>query len=278
MDKQNATIIVPWDFTEISENSVLHAIQLAKVVDNEILLVHFMESSGVFSNKTKNLLKKEELESKLLSKAEDIFDVYKIRPQVLIEDKPVKASIKNILSTYKIDLIVMGKIYIAGKTKTSAKDFLKIIAKFNVPIIITKEAPFHTHYTELVVPVDYDRKFKESIQWILYLSNYYKCNINVIKPLIHDELKKKYLSNNIFFLKKMLDKKNIVYGIKTAKGKENYNQELFSFANTIEADLILIMSDKYDKFFSDKKVEELNKVPVMVINPRADLRRYQSFA
>ena len=99
----------------------------------------------------------------------------------------------------------------------------------------------------------------------------------MIKPYITDDLKKKYLSNNIFFTKKMLDNKGVVYGIKTAKGKDNFSGEIFQFAGMIDADLILMMSDKFYHYTSDKKNHENNTIPIMVINPRADLRRYQSF-
>lgn len=89
-----------------------------------------------------------------------------------------------------------------------------------------------------------------------------------------DEGKKKQLANNIYFTKKMLDGVNIVYGIKTAKKKGTFEDEVFRFARTIEADLILIMSDKYDVFL-DSNMESQLDIPVMCVNPR--IRKYQSF-
>ncbi len=278
MEKGKSIILVPWDFSENSENSMLHAVQLAKVVNNDLLLVHFQESGGLFANKTKKLIEKEEIENKLLIQAEDINDVYNIRPNIMVKDGSLSKSIKEIFEEHNVNLIVMGPHYIAGKAKTTAKEMLKIIDYTNVPIIINNSPPAHTHYAEIVVPVNYDKKYKESVHWIIYLSKYYKCNINIIKPYITDELKKKYLSNNIFFTKKMLDSKSIVYGIKTAKEKDNFKSEIFTFAETIDADLILIMSDKFNQYMADKRLSEEATIPVMVINPRADLRKYQSFA
>lgn len=278
MNEGKSIILIPWDFTENSENSILHAVQLAKVVDNDLLLVHFQEGGGFFSNKTKMLIEKEEFENKLLMKSEDINDVYNIRPDTLVKEGSLNKTVKEILNEHNINLIVMGTYYISGKSKTTAKDFLKIIEHVNVPIIINNAPPAHTHYTEIVVPVDHDKKYKESVHWIIYLSKYYKCNINIIKPHVTDDLKKKYLSNNIFFTKKILDSKNIVYGIKTARDKDNFKSEIFSFAKIIDADLILVMSDKFSQYFADKKLSEGHFIPIMVINPRADLRRYQSFA
>lgn len=278
MKEGKPIILIPWDFTENSENSMLHAVQLAKVVDNDLLLVHFQEGGGLFSNKTKMLIEKEEFENKLLMKSEDINDVYNIRPNILVKEGSLNKAVKEILDEFNVNLIVMGPFYISGKKKTMAKDFLKIIEHVNVPIIINTGPPAHTHYAEIVVPVDHDKKYKESVHWIIYFSKYYKCNINIIKPHITDELKKKYLSNNIFFTKKMLDNKSIVYGIKTAKEKDNFKSEIFTFAEVIDADLILVMSDKFNLYAADKKLSEGHTIPIMVINPRADLRRYQSFA
>ncbi len=44
MEKSRNTILVTWDNTEMSENALLHALRIARHVNNEIRLVHITGS------------------------------------------------------------------------------------------------------------------------------------------------------------------------------------------------------------------------------------------
>ena len=37
-------IIVPWDFTEVAQNALAHAVKIAKVLENSIALLHIAKS------------------------------------------------------------------------------------------------------------------------------------------------------------------------------------------------------------------------------------------
>ena len=275
MLKSNDIILVPWDFTPFAENSLYHAVQLAKVAGNSITLLHVVPKGGWFSGRKKNKEKIEEARIKLTSKAEDIYYVYEIKPEVIVREGNIHKTIKDVVSEIKANLIVMGPHYEIEHSKIDVINFIKLMSNSNVPFIITQEPPAHTHYVEIVVPIEYEKKYKETLRWIIYLAKYYKCNINFIKPYISDPYNKKLMDNNIYFTKKMLDSKNIVYGIKTAKRKKEFREEIFNFSTKIDADLILIMSKRYNRYVKDNKYR--TSIPLMVINPRADLIKYQKF-
>jgi len=46
MEKSRNTLLVTWDNTEMSENALLHALRIARSVDNQIRLVHIVENPG----------------------------------------------------------------------------------------------------------------------------------------------------------------------------------------------------------------------------------------
>ncbi|MBN1987891.1 MAG: universal stress protein [Bacteroidales bacterium] len=277
METTKKTILVPWDFSEGAENAILHAKQLANAADNDIMLLHIIPRSffyKYFGNK--NSAKEiDTARHKMEEAAIDIERKYGFRPQTLVLEGRLNHVIKDMVVDTNINLVVANKIYSYDKKPIESSNFLRHLysPKFSVPFIITKSAPLHSHYIEIVVPLDHDKKYKEILHWIIYLSKYYKCNINLIKPFINDEGKKKDMANNIYFTKKMLDGSKIIYGIKTAKKKNTFKDEVFKFAENIDADLILIMADKYDNYISENK--DGTSVPIMCINPRA--RKYQSF-
>ena len=176
----------------------------------------------------------------------------------------------------------MGSSYEIGKHKLEVGELINIFKnsrlKSNVPIIAINGPPSHTRYVEIVVPINYQKEFKETLRWVMHLSKYYKCNINFIKPFYSDPEKKKLMANNMYFTKKMLDNNNIVYGIKTAKKQKSYSEEIFKFARDIDADLIVIMGDKYRDYVVDKRTKnghEAGKIPVMCIKPMP--KKFQSF-
>lgn len=280
MDSVKKVVLVPWDFTEGSNNALLHAIQLAAAAENEIMLLHILPRSLLFhfTHSKENLKEIHDARKKLEAVVEEIYSKYNFRPQTLVLEGYPRKLVRDLITAdeISINLIVSSKFYFYNKKQFSAPNFLKnmVIKNFTVPFIVIDSAPAHSHYIEIVVPLDHDRKYKETLHWIIYLSKYYKCNINLIKPFIYDEGKKKHMANNIYFTKKMLDGNKIIYGIKTAKKKSEFKEEVFKFAQNIDADLILIMADKYDTYVHNNK-NSSGTVPIMCVNPRT--RKYQSF-
>ncbi len=278
MDNVKKIVLVPWDFTEGSENALLHAIQLAVAGDNEIMLLHIIPRTFLFHLLQQKSNEKEihEARKRLEAVADEVFSKHGIKPQTLVMEGKPKRLVKELITQVDINLIISNNVYNYQKNIVQATDFLRnmVVKEFTVPFIVIESPPAHNHYIEIVVPVDYDRKYKETLHWIIYLSKYYKCNINLIKPYFWDEGKKKHMAANIYFTKKMLDGNKIIYGIKTAKKKSNFRQEVFRFAHNIDADLVLIMADKYEMYVEESKKANV-KIPIMCVNPR--IKKYQSF-
>jgi len=280
MDSVKQFVLVPWDFTEGSNNALLHAIQLAAAAENEIMLLHILPRTLIYQFFNQKGSQKEihDAQKKLTVVVEEIYEKHNFRPQTLVLEGHPRKLLKDLITTgdLNINLIVSSKIYNYSGKKYQSPNFLKnlVIKTFTVPFIIIDGVPAHSHYIEIVVPLDHDRKYKETVHWIIYLSKYYKCNINLIKPFIYDEGKKKQMANNIYFTKKMLDGNKIIYGIKTAKKKSDFREEVFRFAQNIDADLILIMANKYDFYVQNAK-PGTTTVPLMCVNPRKP--KYQPF-
>jgi len=84
------------------------------------------------------------------------------------------------------------------------------------------------------------------------------------------------MANNIYFTKKMLDKKSIIYGIKTAKKNRVFNDEILRFAENIDSDLILMMVKKYRRHLVENPDSE-DRIPIMVINRNTEIIKYGGF-
>ena len=50
MEKDRNTILVTWDYTDVSEYALLHAIRIAKMVENNIRIIHIVDSMTARKN------------------------------------------------------------------------------------------------------------------------------------------------------------------------------------------------------------------------------------
>lgn len=278
MNAKKKYIVVPWDFSEGSENALKHAVQLARVVNNGIALLYLNNVRTGLFGKGKKLSDEElrSIEEKLNAKAKKIQDDYDMECSAFVRQGNARQIAKEIIQTVNANLMVMYRSIDNEKSSLRIKDFLKIMKGAFIPFIILEDSPSHEYYKEIVVPIDDDRLYRESLAWTIYMAHYYKCNVNLIKPYLTDEYRKKELANNIYFTKKMLDKQNIVYGVKTAKKKEAFKDAVFGFGDIIEADMIMMTSKYYMRWLGGKSQRRLN-IPVMCIPKRADLTKYSSF-
>ncbi len=307
MDEPKKKIIVPWDFREETNIALLHAFQLAQVRGDDVVLLTTIEKPGLFGKKEKfteqHIELKKHIESEAASYNDQLNEKYKAAFLAQHSQEPVSGeggservyehvqitgevlcynNLRNDFRDYYFSNnanLVVTRQYVGheGKKPDDMVDFLlkvKSSRQEGIPFIIVNKAPSHNYYTDLVVPVTPNRTFKETVRWIIQISSYYHCNVNLIRPpALNDPAQKFDLSTNINFVKKYLDEQDIVYGLKTGNRKSRFEDSVFDFVNMIEADLLILMSDQFSTYFSSKVVNV--DTPVMFINPL--LKKFQSF-
>ena len=306
-------IVVPWDFTEEAHYPLLHAYQLAQVRGDDIILLTTIRRPGLFGSKEKftnlhielqNRIKEEaatyneKLRKELgtpanaestpiithpdfpdvpLSAVRELADV-QIVGEVLAYDN-LQNDFRDFYYTQNANLVVSRQFVIPLGSKKS-EDMVEFLLRVKssrqegIPFIIANKAPTHKYYTDLVVPVTPKRTFKETVRWIIQISSYYHCNVNLIRPpALNDAMQKFNLSTNINFAKKFFDELDIIYGLKTGNRKSKFEDSVFEFMRMIDADLLILMSDQFLSYFPNKKISV--DTPIMFINPL--LKKFQSF-
>lgn len=288
------TIIVPWDYTEASAIALEHAYQLAHVTGDTIMLLQCVPTKRTFSraarDKQHDML--ENLRSKLTEQVQQLTKQYAALGAelslMLKKESYVKHQVQSVtllpmvvgyrnlpkafFELYKsmeVNLVVTSNFYQATEKKTL--NMATVLRKVpsgrldTLPFIIVKNKPVHRYYTDLVVPMDNSWAFKESLRWVAYLSSYYHCNVNLIKSALSEGFNKRGMANNTYFTKKILDAHNVVYGIKTAERGQDFSRAVEQFSKAIDADMIIIMTDRAKKIFPKDVIK--SDIPVMMINP-----------
>jgi len=269
------TLLVPWDFTEVAEYALEHAIKISKKLHNKIVLLHVV----------KTLKKGEEALVELNKDIEKYSSQYGVELSPLVLEGNLFTVISDYASENNVSMVVMGTHGIKGMQKFTGSYALKVIVGSKIPFIVVQEPPTKKEiFKDVVFPLDYRTEAKQKLQWALWLVKYFDVKINIIIPTIKDKSLNTKLMGNVHFAEKILDKYNCVYELHKIEGS-NSAEESIAFAQKVDADMILIMTTKgiglTDYVLGPQEqyiIANTAKIPVMVVNPRTDLSRYGSFS
>jgi len=265
MENKKKTILVPWDFTKVAGFALEHALNVAKFVGNDITLAHIIKKGKSPDKATE----------KLNVTAEETFQKYKIRPNIVVREGSIFTSIGEIASEENADLVIMGTHGIRGMQKLTGSWALKVIVSSTVPFIIVQNPPTSNKFKNVVFPLDFNKGSKEKLNWVDYLAKNYSSKFHIITQNTSDLRLIRGVKSNINFAKKVLEAKKVDYEIYIAEEKSNFGKQIINFAIKINADLILIMTTR-DISLADYMIgaseqyliASSEEVPVMCVNPR----------
>ncbi len=269
MDKDRNTILVTWDYTELSEYALLHAIRIAKMVENNVRLIHIIDP---------NMAKKSfnEAEERFRKTAEDLQVKYNFMLETIILTGRIFNDISKYASDSDASMVIMGTHGIKGMQKITGSWALKVIAGSTVPFIVIQDKP-HTddRFRSIVFPIDFKAENKEKLQWAIFLGKYFNSKVYLFKAPVLDKGLQKKVNINLNFAIKFLIQNNLEYEIYTASKSSKFAQETLDFAQKVSADLILITTTRHlnftDFIFGAAEqyiVANSSKIPVMCVNPR----------
>jgi len=284
MEKNKKSIIVPWDFTQEAQYALDHSIRIAKILDNDITLVHIVDEAKGFSNKAKMKRQIEESSEKLNSVSEKTFKEHGTRPMIVVKQGNIYNTINEVANELEARMVIMGTHGYRGIEKYTGSKALKVIAGSKIPYIVVQSPYEYRPYNDIVFTVDHISETKEKLVWANYMGHYFRSKINIITPNHKDELLRRNTLANLNFAKKYLEEKRVDYEIHYANKKQNFTDQVIEFAQQVNTNLILIMITKEIGWFDylmgadeQKIIANKAKISVMCVNPRTDLRRSGGF-
>jgi nucleotide-binding universal stress UspA family protein len=265
MDSKLRTILIPWDFTIKAEYAFAHAINVSKITQNDITLLHIIKSE---SDKQQSL-------DNLAAEAEILYKKYNVRPNILALKGTIFKTISQYANSGTTEMVIMGTHGLTTFQKLTGSWALKVIRGCRVPFLVVQDMPTNERIEKIIFPIDFKKENKEKIKWAHYLCNLYRSKIYIVHPQVTDRLFKSRIYSNIVFTKKYFDNTDINFKISVVGDKNNFAKQTIAFANEIQADLILIMTSKTLTFADyimgpseQYIIANSGKIPVMVVNPK----------
>jgi nucleotide-binding universal stress UspA family protein len=277
MEQEKQKIVVPWDFTNVAENAMMHAVKISRMVNSSIILLHIIDRDI----KTADYKKKEDQLKKYCVDAAQRNDAE--FDYVLIPGS-IFTAIAEYVNENEANLVVMGTHGMKGMQKFTGSWALKVVIGSKVPFIIVQEAPKDLEkYHDIVFPVDFRGENKEKLKMAIFMGKYFDSKVNILKAQTTDKSLLKKTNINLNFAIKYLIQNNIEYKIHDLP-KGNLAKQTIEFANSINADLILIMTTKNitvaDYMLGAQEqyiIGNSSKIPVCCMNPRANFAKVSQF-
>ena len=205
MINKNRIILVPYDYTEQSDFAVKHAVQIAKIIGTEIVLLHIIDD-----------IENEAIELQRLKKvAIQIFDKYGVQTVCKIRVGIIYKIIKAVAMSTEAFAVIMKTQPPRGKEKFLRSRSIRVMMGSKIPFIVIQEPPKRLAIRNIVFPIDFRKENKEKLVWISILSKYYTTVIHLLKPKVFDYR----VRNNVGFAKRFLEGKSLSYEIVTGNSK-----------------------------------------------------------
>lgn len=265
----NDTILVPTDFSDVSEFAIDHAIEIGKILNHKICLLHVYAPRSIGSDKL--VMVREELEAK----AEAIHNWTGLEVKTMILEGDFLHVIGEVAENLNAEFIVMGIHGKKGTQQFVGGNAYKIISNARIPVLIVKHMHHHVGYKNIVLPVDFSKKRSHRIIQAIFIARYFGATVRVFG----------YLSSSN--PSKIIKKEALLKGITDVFVSEripvttdlwinpgfDWSDALLKYADDIDADLIMIVADKAPRvpeFFHTSKTERIldnADIPILTVAP-----------
>ena len=275
-------ILVPIDFSEQSLIALEQSFNLAKKYSAEITLLHVIEDGGMiakfFTAKQHDDLKSK-IQKDLDDLAADVTKKSKLTVNTLIAKGSAYEKINEVAEIINATMIVMGTNGDVNlKKKFIGSNALRVVRESSIPVITIKGKKHRKGIENIVLPLDLSKETREKVSMAIELSKLFTGSVvRVVSVLFTtDEFVVNRLTRQLGQVKTFLEKEGIECSaeiVKGVKGEDSLAENIIEYADKVEGDLIMIMTQQetdFTKFFIGSSAQEIinhSTIPVLSIRP-----------
>jgi nucleotide-binding universal stress UspA family protein len=274
-------ILVPTDFSDTGMLAVDHAAMLARLTKAEMILVHVLPLNPYYFEIPEPVMlidNRQELvklvEQKLAHTAEKISIGDSIHPTYQVTTGRVANEVMRIAQEEKADLIIMGTHGAKGFEELFiGSNAHKIVNLAPCPVLTIQEHAKPIGFKTIVLPIDRSAHSREKVEVGITLAKIYGSGIHILGLLeSSDEGEYDKLQIVLDQVEHAVDNGGIPFSRHTVKG-DHLAAEALKFADSINADLIIIMTEHESKLTGiflgplAKQIVNHSRIPVLSLKP-----------
>lgn len=268
MSQKKNKILVPTDFTKVSDCAISHAMNLAGHAGAEVYLLHVVPNQ----KDSEDARRKLELEAERARAWNASVQVHK-----LVRVGSIYDDIGDAASEIDASLIMMGTHGMRGMQFLTGSRALRVITSSSVPFIVVQERGIKEGgYDSIVVPLDLHKETRQKLTLVADMAKTFNSKVHLITPREDDEFLHKQLLNHIKFANQYLDERGIAHDATiTEEDSSGFVKSVIRHAVQVDADLITIMNLAQGNIFGvlgvpyeQEIITNDAQIPVMCMNPR----------
>lgn len=269
VDQKNNTILVPVDFSDVSEFAIDHAIEIGRIFNHPICLLH------VISRRTLGSGRLVMMQDDLAGKAAAISERSKLKVTYLIVEGSIFTTISEVAEKIQAEFIVMGIHGKRGVQHLVGSYAYKVVISTRVPVLMVKHMHHHIGYKNIVLPVDFSKKRSHKIVAAIRFARYFGATIRIF-GFLSTENKSKIINKEALLkgVTDLFEQKNIPVTTELLINPGfDWAEALMQYAEKIDADLIMMVADKAsrmpDIFYSNATERIIDKadIPILTVAP-----------
>ena len=271
-------VLVPYDFSEAAENALIYGIELARLFTCEVSIIHAISKKHADRNFPDA---ETTVKASLITLANNIISKHHLMVNVYVFQGEVRDLIDKFYEKINAIAVIAGLNSVKKKTHYfTAGKLVTDYRNLRVPLVVVHDImPRKTMYSNIVLPLDFNRESKEKSAWAGHISTLNRSKVRILIRKYKDAYFAASLRNNIVLVKKLYENLGVDYEIiKEPDITVDIDKYAVEYAWLNNADLLVIMATK-DVAVDDlllglkekKIVDNKYKLPVMLINPRDDL-------
>ncbi|MCX6252269.1 MAG: universal stress protein [Bacteroidetes bacterium] len=264
----NKIILVPTDFSEVCGNAVLHAAELARILNDKLVILH------VVDNKAKASLRKKHAGTESIMERLDKFKTLyekncKISIETMMKEGTVFTAINKAAAELHARVMVIGTHGKKGWQYLTGSYILKVTDKSPVPVIIVQNGIFNGKYSKILVPMTDALHPDKKVAWAKYFSGMFNAKMHFYQYFHKDHLQESRLSAFMEKISRSFEMDEIPFFVNKAEKESRFSSQVISYAVSHRCDLIMII-DVNHAVSSAAWYESLlfnnEQIPVMTIN------------
>ncbi len=265
--KMNNIILVPTDFSEVTENAMNQGIAAAKYLKYKLALLHVIDKN------TKSQLKKDHedtaaIDQKLKIIADQVKTEHGLEVDIYAKEGDIFNTIGEVAKDIGANLMYLGTHGKVGMQKLTGSFALKVVTSSPVPVVVVQKRPFSEGYKKIILPITSDAGPWEKTKWASFIAKNFDAEINIY------QIDSPNLTKAVKIITNHFDKEGVKYSITKTDGS-NFSKKIIDYATANVSDMIMIMTNpdkSFSKFILGSYDEEMifntSQIPVMCINPR----------
>jgi nucleotide-binding universal stress UspA family protein len=234
-------ILVPTDFSAVTESALVHGLELARSLGCSVCLLHVYSAGpgGSFDEEDPACMK---ILSDLKLLKERYVGAYEVHIEPMIREGNLFKVFNTVVAELKPRLMVMGTHGKQGLQQIFGSHALRVVLDAPCPVMVVRERPAEQGYRRILLPVNSETDPVQLTEWVLMLCRITASEIHLFQApeIIPDRAKlTEIIASRIIGGFK---ERKIPYTFSMAASSTDFSSQVIEFAGTNSSDLVMTMT------------------------------------